>query len=180
MEEPDLATVRRAAAGDLDAFAELVRTTQADVWRFLRHLVADDDLAADLTQDTFLRVHRALPDFRGESRFRTWAFAIARNVVIDDRRRRDRRGPEVELTEQRSRTAADAAPPGLGLELRTALESLPERQRSAFVLVEVFGLRYREAGEVLGTSEGTVKSRVFHARVALVDWFEAAEDRDHG
>ena len=180
MEEPDPATVRRAAAGDLDAFAELVRTTQADVWRFLRHLVDDDELAADLTQDTFMRVHRALPGFRGESRFRTWVFAIARNIAVDDRRRRRRRGPEVELTEQRSRTASDAAPPGLGLELRSALDALPERQRSAFVLVEVFGLRYREASEVLATSEGTVKSRVFHARAALVDWFEAAEERDHG
>lgn len=180
MEEPDPATVRRAAAGDLDAFAELVRTTQADVWRFLRHLVDDDELAADLTQDTFVRVHRALPYFRGESRFRTWVFAIARNIAVDDRRRRHRRGRDVELTEQRTRAASDAAPPGLGLELRSALDSLPERQRSAFVLVEVFGLRYREAGEVLATSEGTVKSRVFHARAALVDWFEAAEERGHG
>ena len=180
MEEPDPATVRRAAAGDLDAFADLVRSTQADVWRFLRHLVDDDELAADLTQDTFMRVHRALPDFRGESRFRTWVFAIARNIAIDERRRRDRRGPEVELTDRRMRAASEAPAPGLQLELRSALDTLPERQRSAFVLVEVFGLRYREAGDVLATSEGTVKSRVFHARAALVDWFDAAEARDHG
>lgn len=181
MEEPDPRTVQSAARGDLDAFTEIVRTTQPDVWRFLRHLVGDDEMAADLTQETFVRVHRSLPRFRGDSRFRTWIFAIARNLAIDHLRQSARRGPVVELTARRMEVApAEVPPPGLHLELRDALDSLPERQRSAFVLVEVFGLRYREAAEVLATSEGTVKSRVFHARSALLAWFEASEDRDHG
>lgn len=186
MEEPDPRTIRRAAAGDRDAFAEIVRATQPHVWRFIRHLVHDDDLAADLTQDTYLRVHGSLRSFRGDSLFRTWVFRIARNITIDDHRRSERRGPGVPLSEAPQVLLQTTDGSGLRWELQAALDSLPETQRSAFVLVEVVGLRYREAAEVLDVSEGTMKSRVFHARSKLVRWFgegvdaEAEGGGDHG
>ena len=179
MQEPDPRTIRLAATGDLDAFTEIVRSTQPDVWRFIRHLVGDDDLAADLTQDTFLRVHRSLGSFRGESLFRTWLFRIARNVTIDDHRRTARRAPTQPLRDAALEAVESASEPGLATELRAALDELPEAQRTAFVLVEVCGLRYREVAVVLDISEGTVKSRVFHARIRLVRWFESA-DRETG
>src|SRR5687768_18399782 len=91
LDEPDPLTIRRAAAGDRDAFAEIVRATQANVWRYLVHLVGDHDRAADLTQDTFVKAHRALAQFRFRSRFTTWLLAIARRVAIDDGRRQRRR-----------------------------------------------------------------------------------------
>ena len=173
MQEPDPKTVRAAAAGDTAAFTEIVRSTQADVWRFIRHLVHDDELAADLTQDTYVRVHRSIGTFRGDSLFRTWLFRIARNLTIDEQRRSGRRGRSTPLDEQRPEVSGSNAGPALYTELRAALRELPEPQRSAFVVVEVFGLKYREAGAILGVSEGTVKSRVFHARARLVRWFEA-------
>jgi len=88
MEEPDPATVRAAAAGDVDAFVGLVRVHQAPVWRFLRHLVGDDALAEDLTQETFLRVHQRLRSFDGRSRFLD--LAVPRGP---QRRRRRAAGP---------------------------------------------------------------------------------------
>lgn len=169
MQEPDPRTIRLAASGDVDAFTEIVRATQPHVWRFIRHLVHDDDLAADLTQDTYLRVHRSLHSFRGDSLFRSWLYRIARNVTIDEQRRRARR-PERALPDEIAEPAGVG--PGLRAELDVALAELPELQRSAFVLVEVFGLRYREVAGVLEIPEGTVKSRVYKARVALVRWFE--------
>lgn len=181
MQEPDPATIRAAGAGDLDAFTDIVRSTQPDVWRFIRHLVHDDDLAADLTQDTFLRVHRSIGSFRGDSLFRTWLFRIARNLTIDEQRRRGRQGWHGPLDEDSTDTSTSHAGPALHTELRAAIVELPELQRSAFVVVEVFGLKYREAAEILGTTEGTVKSRVFHARARLVRWFEADQAvDDHG
>ncbi|MGH9151662.1 MAG: RNA polymerase sigma factor [Acidimicrobiales bacterium] len=130
MDEPDPATMRAATAGDVDAFVRLVRLHQAPVWRFLRHLVGDDALAEDLTQETFLRVHRGLRSFDGRSRFSTWLFRVARNAAIDELRARERR----------SRLAPDharhvASPEG-GHELRAALDSLDGDLREALLVVE--------------------------------------------
>jgi RNA polymerase sigma-70 factor, ECF subfamily len=168
MDEPDPQTLRAAAAGDVDAFTDLVRASQPHVWRFLRHLLGDADLAADVMQETFVRVHRSLSGFRHESRFTTWLFRIARNAAIDEQRRLTRRRRAASL-DQRPPPSPDAS---LGAELRAALEDLSTDLREPFVLVEVFGMRYREAAEVLGVPEGTVKSRVFRARAALVAWMD--------
>ncbi len=177
MEEPDPKVIRAAAAGDVDAFATLVRTSQAHVWRFTRHLLGDDDLAADVTQETFVRVHGNLARFRYEARFSTWLFRIARNAAVDEQRRHA----------QRQRVAAALPPPraapdaSLDVEVRAALASLSPPLREAFVLVEVFGRRYQDAAEILGVPVGTVKSRTFRARAELVRWFEQDDSREgHG
>lgn len=176
MQEPDPKTIHMAAAGDVDAFSEIVRTTQPDVWRFLRHLVHDGDLAADLTQDTYVAVYRSLGSFRGDSLFRTWLLRIARNMAIDEHRRTSRRPAASEFDDEAletysTRMSSTEPNPATAVEITAAMGSLSEPHRSAFVLVEVFGLRYREVAEVLDVPEGTVKSRVFHARSQLVAWF---------
>lgn len=181
MEDPDPQTIRLAAAGDLDAFTDLVRHAQPHVWRFIRHLVGDDDLAADLTQDTFVKVHRSIGSFRHDARFRTWLFRIARNVAIDELRRNSRRPLRAaEVDEVPGWSAGVVEGPAFGVEIRAALADLPVRQREAFVLVEVFGFRYREVAQILGEAEGTMKSRVFHARRALVRWLETGEEVSEG
>lgn len=179
MEEPDPRIIRAAAAGDEAAFTALMRSAQPHVWRFLRHLLGNDDQAADVTQETFVRVHAALGRFRHQARFSTWLFAIARNAAVDEQRRGARR-QRLQLALGRPRPASDAS---LGSEVRAALASLSPRLREAFVLVEVFGQPYQDAAEVLGVPVGTVKSRVFRARLELVRWFEedeALRDGGHG
>lgn len=178
MEEPDPKVIRAAAAGDDEAFTTLMRDAQPHVWRFLRHLLDDEELAADATQETFVRVHRALGRFRHQARFSTWLFRIARNAALDEQRR-DARRRKLDAAITRPRPAGDAS---VGTEVREALASLSPRLREAFVLVEVFGQPYREAAEVLGAPIGTVKSRVFRARLELVHWFNAGEasGRSHG
>lgn len=169
--EPDPATVRAAAAGDLAAFETLVRGYQAHVWRFLRHLLGDAALAEDCTQETFLRMHRRLRTFRFRSKFSTWVFAIARNAGIDALRARQRRARLVDDL-PRPRPAAD---PSGRVEVDAAVASLPDKLREAFVLVEVLGLTYTQAGDAAGAPEGTMKSRVFRAREQLVAWLQAGE-----
>lgn len=174
MDEPDPTVLRAAASGDEAAFTTLVRAAQPHVWRFVRHLLGDPDRAADVTQETFVRVHRSLHHFRFQSRFSTWLFQIARHAAIDEQRRHGRR--------HRLQDAIPPPPPSpdpsLGAELRSALAALSPRLREAFVLVEVFGQPYDVAAEVVGVPVGTVKSRVFRARVALVAWFEAGTEAD--
>lgn len=162
MQDPDPRTLARARQGDLDAFEDLVRAYQADVWRFAYHFTRDRSMADDVTQDAFLRAFRFLKSFRGDSKFTSWLFRIARNCAMDALR-------------QRTGLAAKEPPPPLGppdpqarLEIETALAAVSAEHREPFLLIEVFGLSYQEAADVLNVRVGTVKSRMHRARRAMM------------
>lgn len=163
MNEPDPRTVAAAKAGDTSAFEELVRNFQADIWRLAVHLTGDRGLADDVTQDTFVRAFRFLPRYRGESRFTTWLFTIARNCARDELRRLQRRRKAMEPTSPETPTTD----PFVAIEVREALAALPDEMREAVVCVDVFGMKYRDVALVLEIPEGTVKSRVHDARSRL-------------
>jgi RNA polymerase sigma-70 factor (ECF subfamily) len=169
VEDPDPAVVRAARNGDLAAFEHLVRTYQAPVWRFLRHLLGDAELAEDVTQETFVRVHRRLSSFDGRSRFTTWLFQVARNAGIDALRARARR-ERLDLP-----APPDVASPELRHELDAALAALDRDLREAILVVEVLGLSYVDGATLLGVPAGTLKSRVHRARERLVGWMQAGE-----
>lgn len=173
MYEPDPELIRAAGAGDTAAFEELVRAYQSHIWRFLRHLLGDPDLAEDITQETFVRVYRKLGTFRFRSKFSTWVFQVARNAGIDALRSRQRR--ERLLTAMEPREPEVILGGELRMEIEAALRSLSPKLREAFVLIEALGLTYREAGLTIGVPEGTVKSRVYHAREQLVSWMNVEE-----
>jgi RNA polymerase sigma-70 factor (ECF subfamily) len=166
VEEPDPELIRAAANGDQAAFAALVRAYQALVWRFLCRLLGDGALAEDVTQETFIRVFSKLPSFQFRSKFSTWVFAVARNAGIDAIRARSR------ADRLAQRAARDSSPlvasPPAQVDLEMAIAALPARLQEAFLLVEIVGLRYEETAEVLAVPVGTVKSRLHHARKALV------------
>jgi len=172
VQEPDPQSIRDVLRGDTRAFAEIVRAYQEPVWRFLCHLLRDPHLAEDVTQETFLRVHRGLRGFRYQSRFSSWVFQIARNAGLDALRTRER---AARLSGKVS-PGLLASDPYAGVEVATALDSLSTKLREAVLVVEVFGLSYREAARVLQVPEGTVKSRVFQAREKLVSWFAEVSD----
>jgi RNA polymerase sigma-70 factor (ECF subfamily) len=166
VDEPEPATIRAAARGDPAAFERLVRTYQAPVFRFLRHLVGDRSLAEDLTQDTFLRLHRRLGSFRFQSKFSTWLFQVARNAAADELRRHQRQARLLQVAPLPGPPSA----PDARAELRIALADLPVAMREPLLLVEVGGFTYAEVAAVLGVPVGTVKSRVFSARARLHTW----------
>lgn len=175
MEDPDPRTIRAAADGDVDAFAMIVRQYEQPVWRFVCRLVGDRTLAEDLTQEAFLRAYRSLDTFRFQSRFSTWLFRIARNAAIDALRRRERRRGMLDRLRLLERPAPE--PAHLGPEIDEALATLTPALREALVVIEVLGFTYREAGEVLDVPAGTVKSRAYHARRRLADWFATDQER---
>jgi RNA polymerase sigma-70 factor (ECF subfamily) len=172
VQEPDPATIRAAAAGDLAAFEDLVRAYQQHIWRFLRRLVGDATVAEDVAQETFLRAFRRLPTFTFQSKFSTWLFQIARNAGIDELRARERRARILQALPPPA--VPGAGPAEARVEIDAALASLPVGLRETIVLVEVFGLRYVEAAEVLGVAVGTVKSRMFAARQHIQRWGRSA------
>ncbi|MDQ3985867.1 MAG: sigma-70 family RNA polymerase sigma factor [Actinomycetota bacterium] len=174
MNEPHPEVVRDAQSGDLESFAELVRAYQADVWRLARHLLRDPTAADDVTQDTFVRAYRFLRRYRGDSKFSTWLFSIARNCALDEIRRSGRN--QRVAGRVRAEPHEPDPPPVKRLEIREALQELSVELREPVVLIDMLGASYKEASETLATPVGTVKSRVHRAREQLAHLLLAEEE----
>jgi RNA polymerase sigma-70 factor (ECF subfamily) len=162
-----------ARDGDPVAVAGLVRATQAQVWRLCAAL-SDVNSADDLTQETYVRALKALPEFAGMSTVRTWLLGIARRVCADHVRGVVRRRRlDVRLAGERTLCAhPDAAERQAVTDL---LARLPAQRRSAFVLTQVVGLSYAEAAVVDNVAVGTIRSRVARARDELLGaWHKAS------
>jgi RNA polymerase sigma-70 factor (ECF subfamily) len=190
MDENDL--IRRAAAGDLDAFESLVNLKRERVFWIARQVVGERELARDVTQEVFLRLFRVLRRFRAGGRFDAWLNRITLNLAIDARRRErpHRETPSLSgpLGEEGGGALAGgpagADPPataagrpfpaGEALRLREVrrifleLSSLLSRkQRAAFILREIEGLSTAEVAEAMHTRESTVRNHILQARRVL-------------
>jgi RNA polymerase sigma-70 factor, ECF subfamily len=155
------------------AFDEVYTEFQPKIQRFLCRLVGPDE-AEDLTQEVFLKISQALPEFRGDSTLSTWVYRIASNSALDRLRgRASRRFLEVPLTSEERPT--DRSPDGehcvFRQEMRECLdrfiEKLPPNYRSAFVLSEYEELTNPEIAAALGISLDAVKIRMHRARQLL-------------
>ena len=165
MQEPDPQVVAAARAGDLDAFEQLVVAYQGDVWRLCFHLLRDRSLADDATQEALVRAYRFLPRYRGDSKLSTWLLSIARNCALDELRRAGRRRQLVKKLEGASESPGGHG--GSAIEVREAVAALPLELKEPIVLIDMFGLSYREVSQMLRIPIGTVKSRVHRARIIL-------------
>lgn len=155
--------------GDRDAFASLVRRHLDAIHAFNCRLTGNAEDAADLAQETFLRVwHRARTWQPGRVKFATWLHRIARNLCIDALRRR-RETEALDLATLAGGDAPDAAPEAERLQaaLRRALAALPERQRTALMLCHHQGMSNRQAAEVLELGVDALESLLARARRAL-------------
>jgi RNA polymerase sigma-70 factor (ECF subfamily) len=175
------AIMERCATGDDRAFDELYRRAAQRVRGFLIRLSGDSALADDLTQETFVRIHRARGSFASGAAALPWMFAIARNAFLDHTRREQvRRSASLAQPEEAAKdTRGDEVLSGremLGI-VRQTLERLPMLQRDAFVLIRFEGLSVSEAAQILGATEAAVKVRAFRAYEALR---AALEQGEHG
>ncbi len=176
----DEALMIRFQRGDRGAFAALVRRHQTAVYNFaLRHLRVQS-AAEDVVQDAFVRVVQNAAEFKHEARFTTWLYTIARNLCIDQIRKRAlRKHPSLDdpkpgeegdgptLGEQTADGRASVEREATGSELTEriakAVETLPEEQREVFLMREVANLPFKEIAEITGVPENTVKSRMRYA-----------------
>ncbi len=155
----------RARAGDRAAFAALVQAHQGYLRRLLRRLCqGDEGRADDLAQEAFLKAWRALPQFRGESRFRTWLTRLAYSALSAERPRL----PPALDSEAPDAPVSDFAPgTALRLDLDRAMAALKPRERDALLLCFAGDLSHAEAAAVLGWPLGTLKTQVLRARAKL-------------
>jgi len=174
-------------AGDLEAFGELVRRYQKPVFRIVLRMVRSPDDADDLTQDTFVRAHRGLKTFKDEYDFHPWLYRIAVNQAINflNKRKRQAAADLDEVPEGDIRAGPEPESPlqsasrqELLTRLETALDKLPEEQRTVFLLRVQEGLSYEEIAETMDTPKGTVMSRLARARMALRKHLGVPVDRE--
>ncbi|HEY7518624.1 MAG TPA: sigma-70 family RNA polymerase sigma factor [Methylomirabilota bacterium] len=169
----EAALVARLRQGDRRAFEELVIAYQHRVFGVALRMLGNRAEAEEIAQETFLRAHRALPEFRGEARLHTWLYAIASRLCLNrlaSAERRLVRGDDEALAGARSDAPSAAAVlerAELDAAVREAIAALPEERRIVVVLRDLEGLSYEEIGEVLGLEPGTVRSRLHRARLDL-------------
>ncbi len=187
------ALIRAAQRGDRDAFDELVHRYDQDVLRLALQITRRPEDAHDLYQEAFLKVYRNLDRFRFECAFYTWLYRVVTNVCLDHLRRRSSR-PEDQAPESPNAASSSAdedffdrqahpAPHSnpersllgkeLGQRISSAMERLSPRERMVFELKHFQGLRLRVIGEMLGTTEETVKNSLFRATRKLRSNLEA-------
>lgn len=166
----DEVTLRRAQRGDQRAWRDLIDRYQAPVHSLIYRLLAGRSRhrVEDLTQETFVRVLRALPKFdpAGPASLSTWILTIATRMTLNELRRPEPAGLESE-PEAAERADVDAERRRLGAAIASGVAALPDQQRAVLVLREYHDLDYAEIADVLELDIGTVKSRLSRARAAL-------------
>ena len=167
------ALIARAVSGEVEAFEELVRRYRNDVFALSFHFVRNREDAWDLAQEVFVKAFRSIGRFRGQASFKTWLLRITANHCKDFfKKRRLSTVPFEEVAQNQTPSGAlgpsDQALAGeLGIALQQAIDQLPEKHRTAFILREFEDLSYEEMAETMGCSIGTVMSRLHHARKKL-------------
>ena len=184
---PDLTLVDRCRRNDAAAFDEVVGRYKNKVYNYIYRMVGNSDDAEDLTQEVFVRMYTSLDSFRRQASLHTWLFRIASNLCIDHfRRGKKGRGAAYSLDEP-VRGAGDGGEGAAGHEvadaryephrlleqqemgeqIQQALGQLPDKLRTVLILHDIEDLPYEEIAQVVGCPLGTVKSRLFHARLQL-------------
>lgn len=181
LEPTDRELVARARNKDTEAFNELIRRNHGKIYALVYNMTSSKEDAEDLVQEVFVKAYNALPKFKGDSSFYTWAYRIAVNRTINFVKRRKKRmaaslddvdgGIErdpsyVELSARES-PFRDATISELQEKLNEAIQKLSEKHRAVVVLHDIQGVPHEEIAKQLGVSSGTVRSRLFYARQML-------------
>ena len=162
-----------AAYGDVAAFEQLVHALQPQVYRWALTFARNADDADEITQDTFIRVHRNLGRFRGESAIEAWVYGITRRVALQRKRKSDRRKWLSESVIPGLDNVYNTDPGGrvdrqrIAAYIRHFFTELPPRQREVFDLVDLQGHEPAEVAEMLGLKQATLRANLFKARASI-------------
>jgi len=189
--EPSADIIRRAQAGDPEALTQLIMGQQHYVYSIAMSVLKNPEDAADLAQEAFMRLFRALPQYNGESRFTTWLYRLVVNLGRDELRRRGRQVPVIpppvvdEEGQDGMASVADDdrwADPSLALDsrelrdgVRQALAQLEEHYRLVLTLYYFDDMKYSDIAEVLDIPLNTVKSHIRRGKERLAALLEAQE-----
>lgn len=183
--QSDTALISRCQKADVAAFNEIVGRYKGRIYNYLYRMTGNAEDAEDLTQETFVRMYTGIASFRADATLSTWLFRIAGNLCVDAFRRNKKaremtRSLDAPMPGDDEEHCATRDVPDMSLapetvfarkelagQIQLALQKLPPKLRSAVVLHDVEGLAYEEIAATENIPLGTVKSRIFNARVAL-------------
>jgi RNA polymerase sigma-70 factor, ECF subfamily len=167
----ELDLIKRAASGDRGSFDVLFHRYEKRVMALAFRLTGDPDLAADVTQEVFIRVHRSLNGFHQEKRFFTWLYKITVNASIDmiKKFKKTREVPieNANLEHLQTVDTSGTDPDGTAEAIWSIVQDLSPPQRTAFILREADDLPCREIAAIMGCTAGTVRSHLHYARIRL-------------
>lgn len=183
----DPLTIRRAINGDESALRALWVAHAPRIDAVVRRLVGDPDQAADIAQEVWIQIFRALPTWRGDSQFSTWAHRIAVNRTLNALRSVRRIAKlEVDIEDDTVAVDEDMDRSFLAQSIDEAVQKLSPGARAVFVLHDVEGYTHEEIAQELGITSGGSKSQLFKARAKLrrllahlVDVSSPAQDRNY-
>jgi RNA polymerase sigma-70 factor (ECF subfamily) len=179
MDAPEVLLVSQAQEGDADAFEKLFEAYHQRIYNYVGRMLQDPVESEDVAQETFVRAFQALDDFQQAASFRTWLYRIAANLAVDATRRRQRQWQlaandhgegqtEEEVADPAGRTPDDLLErANLRSLVWRAVGELSDKLRPVLVMYDMQGLSYDEIAAKLGCPLGTVKSRLFNARLQL-------------
>ncbi|MGH7468533.1 MAG: RNA polymerase sigma factor [Longimicrobiales bacterium] len=158
----------RARRGDPDAFEALYHANAGRIYALCLRMAGDSEMAADLTQDVFVRAWSKLSTFRGESEFSTWLRRLAVNHVLNELTARKRRESRVQTTDDLERfDRGRSMSTEVRMDLEKAVAALPPGARMVFLLHDVEGYRHEEIARLNKVAVGTVKAQLHRARRLL-------------
>lgn len=184
--DDDAALVSRAQSGDHSAFDTLMIKYRERIYGVVYNMTANRDDAADITQDAFIKAFSSIQRFQGKSSFFTWLYRIAVNTALSHiKKNRKRRffsfenlhedaGYEtaVEVLSAKTKTDKNVLLGELQEKLNEALQKLSPKHRTVVVLYEIDGLSHAEIADIVGCSQGTVRSRLHYAKQQLQSYLE--------
>ena len=165
--------------GQIDKLGLLYERHKGAIFGYLYHMNRDSMLAEDLLQTVFIRVMKYKHNFRGDGKFTTWLFHIARNVNADHHRK-NKRASQIVALDQIHLTVTDTEDGVAGKEgelsqMEQALQLLDAEKREVLVMTKIKQMKYKEVCEVFNCSEGAIKAKVFRAMQALKDKYAQLE-----
>ena len=179
LKEPiDWRVIKACQQGDRDALRLLFEEYKDRVYSIAIYTIGGNEaVAADVTQQVFLKLMTRIGQFRGDSEFTTWLYRLVVNTCLDERRKQRRFVPLAEFnlvskTPRESSQATRYARKEIAAEVQSAISELKPKMRLPILLKYIEGLSYQEIADVLGCSEGTVASRLNRGHKALAKRLE--------
>lgn len=176
----DKALMMKVKNGDFDKLGLLFERYHRGLYVYFYRMCKDQDTCEDLVQSVFERILKYRQSYTGDGKFSTWLFSVARNQFIDHHRKSKRNGIPVQIDESRIEMPEGVEEPVKNKMrkkeiLEMALNSLDQEKREVVILSRYEGLKYKEIAEILETTEGAIKVKMFRAMKELKDLAESFE-----